>query len=290
MLTTELEPRRVALVASAHKAEPAPGLIVDRPLPGPEVDYVSPFLMIDHFGPTPIAAGSSGGLNPHPHRGFETVTLLFDGAMEHHDSLGNHGFLRPGDVQWMTAASGIVHAEYHEREFAERGGTLEGIQLWVNLPKSAKMNTPSYQDLSADRITEVPVDGGVARIIAGQFEGARGPARTHTPMLVMHLKFTGAGSASIDVPDGWNAVVYTIRGRAQTSGTDLRERQMAVFDEHGGAVNISTPGAADVLVLAGERIDEPVVSWGPFVMNTREEILRARDDYMNGRMGVLEQR
>ena len=290
MLTTELEPRRVALVASAHKAEPAPGLIVDRPLPGPEVDYVSPFLMIDHFGPTPIAAGSSGGLNPHPHRGFETVTLLFDGAMEHHDSLGNHGFLRPGDVQWMTAASGIVHAEYHEREFAERGGTLEGIQLWVNLPKSAKMNTPSYQDLSADRITEVPVDGGVARIIAGQFEGARGPARTHTPMLVMHLKFTGAASASIDVPDGWNALVYTIRGRAQTSGKDLRERQMAVFDERGGAVNISTPGAADVLVRAGERIDEPVVSWGPFVMNTREEILRARDDYMNGRMGVLEQR
>ncbi|MEO8630932.1 MAG: pirin family protein [Betaproteobacteria bacterium] len=290
MFTTELEPRRVALVASAHKAEPAPGLIVDRPLPGPEVDYVSPFLMIDHFGPTPVAAGSSGGLNPHPHRGFETVTLLLDGAMEHHDSLGNHGFLRPGDVQWMTAARGIVHAEYHEREFAERGGTLEGIQLWVNLPKSAKMNPPGYQDLSADRITEVPIAGGVARIIAGRFEGARGPARTHTPMLVMHLKLTGAGSASIDVPDAWNALVYTIRGRAQTSGNDLRERQMAVFDEHGGALNISTPGAADVLVLAGARIDEPVVSWGPFVMNTREEILQARDDYMQGRMGVLAQR
>ena len=155
MIATQLESRPVALVATSRKAEPAPGLIVDRPLPGPEVDYVSPFLMIDHFGPTAVAAGGKGGLNPHPHRGFETVTLLFDGAMEHQDSQGNHGVLRAGDVQWMTAARGIVHAEYHEREFAQRGGTLHGIQLWVNLPARDKMNPPGYQDISSHRIPEV---------------------------------------------------------------------------------------------------------------------------------------
>src|SRR4249919_3966145 len=152
--TIESTVRPIALIADSYKAEPAPGLIVDRPLPGPEVDYVSPFLMIDHFGPTPVPAGRSGGLMPHPHRGFETVTLLFEGAMEHQDSAGNHGVLRPGDVQWMTAASGILHAEYHEREFAKKGGTLQGIQLWVNLPAKHKMDPPAYQDLTANRIPQ----------------------------------------------------------------------------------------------------------------------------------------
>ena len=287
MIATLLESRQVVLVASSHKAEPAPGLTVDRPLPGPEVDYVSPFLMIDHFGPTTVAAGGKGGLNPHPHRGFETVTLLFDGGMEHQDSQGNHGVLRAGDVQWMTAARGIVHAEYHEREFAQRGGTLHGIQLWVNLPARDKMNLPGYQDITSSRIPEVRLDAGVARVVAGEFRGVRGPARTHTPMLVMHVKLAADGAAEVVVPGAWNALAYVISGRARASDAVLRERQMAVFGNDAARIELAAITDTDVLVLAGEPIDEPVVSWGPFVMNTTDQIIQARKDYASGQMGVL---
>jgi redox-sensitive bicupin YhaK (pirin superfamily) len=290
MIETQTQSRSVELVAASHKAEPAPGLIVDRPLPGPEVDYVSPFLMIDHFGPTTVRAGGAGGLNPHPHRGFETVTMLFDGAMEHHDSLGNHGLLRPGDVQWMTAAGGIVHAEYHEREFAERGGILHGIQLWVNLPARHKMDRPGYQDISASRIPEVAFGKGVARVVAGELQGVRGPARTHTSMLVMLLKLAPGSSIAVPMPDRWNALAYVIRGRARAAEVTLEERQMAVFGNDAPGIELNGATYADVLLLAGEPIDEPVVSWGPFVMNTVEQIVQARKDYANGRMGVLEER
>jgi redox-sensitive bicupin YhaK (pirin superfamily) len=290
MVTTKPQSRSVVSIARSHKAEPAPGLTVDRPLPGPEVDYVSPFLMIDHFGPTTVPAGGKGGLNPHPHRGFETVTLLFDGAMEHQDSQGGHGLLRAGDVQWMTAARGIVHAEYHEREFAQRGGTLHGIQLWVNLPARYKMNPPGYQDIHSARIPDVGLDAGVARVIAGEFEGRRGPARTHTPMLVMHVKLAAGGTAGVAVPGTWNALAYVIRGRARASEAALGERQMAVFGNDAPLVELAAITDADVLLLAGEPIDEPVVSWGPFVMNTAEQIIQARRDYASGRMGVLASR
>jgi quercetin 2,3-dioxygenase len=156
--------------------------------------------MIDHFGPTVIMPGGNGGLNLHPHRGFETVTLLFDGAMEHQDSQGDHGVLRPGDVQWMTAARGIVHAEYHEQGFARRGGTLYGIQLWVNLPARDKMNPPGYQDIASQRIPEVRLDAGVERVVAADFQGVRGPARTRTPMLVMLVRLIAGGVVEVPVP------------------------------------------------------------------------------------------
>jgi quercetin 2,3-dioxygenase len=290
MLASQLASRPIALIATSHKAEPAPGLIVDRPLPGPEVDYVSPFLMIDHFGPTAVAAGGKGGLNPHPHRGFETVTLLFDGAMEHQDSQGNHGVLRSGDVQWMTAARGIVHAEYHEREFARHGGSLHGIQLWVNLPARDKMNPPGYQDIGSARIREVGLGSGVARVVAGDFGGVRGPARTHTPMLVMHVKLAAGGVAEVPLPAAWNALAYVIRGRARASEALLRERQMAVFTNDAAVIELAAITDMEMLVLAGEPIDEPVVSWGPFVMNTTEQIIQARKDYASGRMGALAER
>jgi redox-sensitive bicupin YhaK (pirin superfamily) len=290
MIETKTRSRRVDLIANSYAAEPAPGLLVDRPLPGPEVDYVSPFLMIDHFGPLTVPAGGAGGLNPHPHRGFETVTFLFAGGLEHHDSLGNHGVLLPGDVQWMTAAGGIVHAEYHEREFAQRGGTLHGIQLWVNLPAHRKMDAPGYQDITSARIPEVEFDGGVARVVAGEFEGVRGPARTHTPMLVMHLKLAAGGDVCVPLPDNWNALAYVIRGGVRVSEATLDERQMAVFGYDAPLIELAAVADADVLLLAGEPIDEPVASWGPFVMNTAEQILQARSDFASGRMGVLAER
>lgn len=279
--------RGVAQVVAARKASPAPGMIVDRPLPAPEVDYVSPFLMIDHFGPERIAAGGGGGLNPHPHRGFETVTFLFEGAMEHQDSLGNRGLLRAGGVQWMTAARGIVHAEYHEKEFSRKGGTLHGVQLWLNLPARYKMSAPGYQDLASDVIPVVKRDGASVRVIAGEALGARGPAKTFTPVIALHVRLEEGAQVELPAPAGFNALAYVVSGSAESGGVSLLERHMAVMAEKGDAVAIRAVTPAELLVLAGEPIDEPVASWGPFVMNTSQEIIQAQKDYGAGRMGRL---
>jgi hypothetical protein len=279
--------RSVARVHDSYKAQPAPGLVVDRPLPGPGVDYVSPFLMIDHFGPETIRPGDSGGLNPHPHRGFETVTFLLDGVMEHHDSNGGHGVIRPDGAQWMTAAAGIVHAEYREQAFAQQGGTVHGVQLWINLPRRDKKAAPGYQDLPAASIPAVAVAGGVVRVIAGEHAGIKGAAKTFTPMQVLHIRLAAGGRAEIAVKPGWNALAYALVGAATVSGTALAERQMALFDDDGDSVVIEANEPLEMLLLAGEPINEPVVSWGPFVMNTREEIMQARQDYTAGKMGTL---
>ncbi|HEU5284769.1 MAG TPA: pirin family protein [Burkholderiales bacterium] len=290
MLQTSTALREVKLIAPAHKAQPAPGLIVDRPFPGPALDHLDPFLMLDHFGPEPIRPGEAGGLNPHPHRGFETVTIMLEGSMEHHDSQGNRGVIRPGGVQWMTAARGIVHAEYRGQELVQRGGTLHGVQLWVNLPRRFKMNPPGYQDLDPERIAEVPVSGGAVRAIAGEYGGVAGPARTFTPLAVLHLRLDTAGKAGIPVAAQWNAGAYLIRGAVRVNGRPLREREMAVFAQAEGDIEVAADAPSDVLVLAGQPIAEPVVSWGPFVMNTREEIVAAQRDYALGRMGSLPER
>jgi redox-sensitive bicupin YhaK (pirin superfamily) len=279
--------RSLALVAPARKAQPAPGLIVDRPLPGPEIDYLDPFLMLDHFGPDVVAPGEHGGLNPHPHRGFETVTIMLEGAMEHHDSQGNHGVIGPGDVQWMTAARGIVHAEYRESEFARRGGRLHGIQLWVNLPRAHKMRAPGYQDLARDRIPVVPVEGGEVRVIAGDFAGVTGPAHTFTPLGVLHVKLEPGARAGIPVAGDWNAAAYVIHGAVSTGGQHIAERRLAVFAPQARMIELLASAQSEVLLLAGQPIAEPVVSWGPFVMTTREEIVQAQRDYALGRMGSL---
>ncbi len=275
---TRLKPRSALRVIDSHYAEPAPGLRVLRPFPGPDLDYASPFLMLDHFGPERIRPGDEGGLNPHPHRGFETVTLLFQGAMEHQDSAGNHGLLRSGGVQWMTAGSGIVHAEYREREFVKEGGTLEGVQLWVNLPRKFKMEAPHYQDLPAERIPVVRLEGGEARVVAGELFGVTGPAQTYTPMIVAHLKLAARASAEIPIPGGFNSFVYAIRGSGRSSSLRFARNQLVEFRADGASVQVTAEEPFDLLFLAGEPIDEPVVSWGPFVMNTREEIIQARDD------------
>ncbi len=280
--------RSVASLHKSYPAEPAPGLHVMRPLPGPGVEQVDPFLMLDHFGPLAVAPGGNGGLNPHPHRGFETVTILFQGAMEHHDSAGNRGVLRPGDVQWMTAAGGIVHAEYHEHEFARQGGTLEGVQLWVNLPRRRKMDPPGYQDLPSARIPVVEVERGRIRVIAGQVGETGGAARTHTPISVLHLALQAGGRAAVALPSHHNAAVYVVRGGARTgAAVDLAWRDMAVFAHNADEVVIEAVSDSDLLLLAGEPIDEPVVSYGPFVMNTREEIFQAIQDFQGGKMGRL---
>jgi len=288
-MDTRLGPRSALRVIDSHHAEPAPGLKVLRPFPGPDLDYASPFLMLDHFGPERIRPGDEGGLNPHPHRGFETVTFLFQGAMEHHDSSGGHGQLRAGGVQWMTAGSGIVHAEYREKEFARTGGVLEGVQLWVNLPRKFKMEAPHYQDLPAEKFAVAKFPGGEARVVAGELLGARGPAETYTPIIAAHVKLEAGASVELPVPASFNAYVYAVRGSGRSSSAGFATNQLVEYRGDGGGVQVEASEALDFLLLAGEPIDEPVVSWGPFVMNTREEIIKARDDYLAGRTGRLEE-
>jgi len=289
-IDARLQPRSALRVIDSHHAEPAPELRVLRPFPGPDLDYASPFLMLDHFGPERIRPGDEGGLNPHPHRGFETVTFLFQGAMEHHDSSGGHGHLRAGGVQWMTAGSGIVHAEYREKEFVRTGGVLAGVQLWVNLPRKFKMEAPHYQDLPAEKFAIAKFPGSEARMVASELLGARGPAETYTPIIAAHVKLEAGASVELPVPASFNAYVYAVRGSGRTSTVAFAKNQLVEYRSDGGSVQVTASEALDFLLLAGEPIDEPVVSWGPFVMNTREEILKARDDYLAGRMGRLEER
>ena len=286
--------RSVVKILNSYPAEPAPGLHVMRPLPGPGLDYLDPFLMLDHFGPLTVAPGGNGGLNPHPHRGFETVTIMLEGAMEHHDSLGNRGLMRPGDVQWMTAASGILHAEYHEKEFARAGGTLHGIQLWVNLPARDKMNPPGYQDLPQAKIPVVEHGGATIHIIAGEINGTAGAARTHTPMIVARIAWANDATVTIPIPENFSAAIYVIDGTIDFSdGQAAQARQLALLANDGLSANIhgvasshAGPGTM-ALLLAGKPIAEPVASYGPFVMNTRAEIMQAVNDFQSGKMGRM---
>ena len=280
--------RSVVKILDSYPAEPAPGLHVMRPLPGPELDYLDPFLMLDHFGPLTVAPGGNGGLNPHPHRGFETVTIMLEGAMEHHDSLGNRGLMTPGDVQWMTAASGILHAEYHEKKFARTGGTLHGIQLWVNLPARDKMNPPGYQDLPQAKIPTIEDSGATMHLIAGDIRGVQGAARTHTPMLVARIAWKRAARVTIPIPENFNTAIYVIAGAIEFSDRQVGTAgQLCLLANDGLEASIHAAPGSMALVLAGEMIGEPVASYGPFVMNTRAEITQAVNDFQSGKMGRM---
>ena len=250
---------------------------------------LSPFLLLDYAGPMEFAATTDRrGVGEHPHRGFETVTIVYSGEVEHRDSSGGGGRIGPGDVQWMTAASGIVHEEFHGREFARRGGLFEMVQLWVNLPARDKKAPAGYQAITSDEIPTVPLGNGSARVIAGELAGTKGPARTFTPMHVWDLRLPSAERTDLKVPDGWTTALVVLRGELRVNGSDaLGAAEVGLFDRSGTDVCID--GAQDVtaLLLAGEPIDEPIVGQGPFVMNTPQEIRQAIVDYQNGRMGGL---
>jgi len=245
----------------------------------------NPFLMFDYAGPLEFApAGEPRGVGEHPHRGFETVTIVYEGVVAHRDSAGGGGVIGPGDVQWMTAAAGIVHEEKHEREFARRGGVLEMAQLWVNLPKTHKMSTPGYQAITS---AQIPVVGAV-RVIAGELDGVRGPARTFTPINVFDVRLTAGGRTVITVPEGHSAALAMLSGEVSVNGVAVSgEAQLAVLSREGRRVEIEAQAQSKLLFLGGEPIDEPVASYGPFVMNTQDEIRQAIDDYRAGRMGRL---
>ncbi|HEX7376686.1 MAG TPA: pirin family protein, partial [Pirellulales bacterium] len=251
---------------------------------------ISPFLMLDYAGPAEFPPSDEPrGVGEHPHRGFETVTIVYQGELEHRDSAGNHGKIGPGDVQWMTAASGVVHEEWHEQAFTRRGGVLEMVQLWVNLPAKHKMSPPRYQEILNAQIPVVPLaGGGLARVIAGEFAAATGPAKTFTPVTLLDLRLPAGGHAELALRDGHTALVLVLKGKALINGAEQAgEAELAVFDRAGERVNIAAEEDATVLLLAGEPIDEPVVSSGPFVMNTEDEIRQAIQDYRSGRMGRI---
>jgi len=249
--------------------------------------HISPSLLMDYSGPHYFEPTSHRrGVGQHPHRGFETVTIVYDGEVEHRDSAGNGGIIGPGDVQWMTAGGGILHEEYHAPAFAKTGGPFRVVQLWVNLPAKDKVTPGAYQGITAADIpdVELPDGAGHVRVIAGEFMGAKGPARTFTPMNVWDVRLNRDAEPSLDLPDGHTAILVVLTGHVTVNGSEQAgEAEVILLDREGGDVSVHADGDATLLVLTGEPIDEPVAGYGPFVMNTEAEIRQAIDDFNNGR-------
>jgi len=252
---------------------------------------VSPFLMLDYAGPQYFKPASEPrGVGEHPHRGFETVTLAYQGSVSHRDSSGNAGTIFPGDVQWMTAASGVLHEEFHEAEFTKKGGTFEMIQLWVNLPAKDKMSKPGYQAITKEQIPVVNfATGGHARIIAGELEGAKGPAKTFTAINLWDVILKAGEKVELTVPEGHNTAIVLRKGDATVNGSAKLngEAKIAALGRDGDTITLEAKEDSQLVLLSGEPINEPIASYGPFVMNTREEIMQAVEDYKFGRFGKL---
>jgi len=251
---------------------------------------MSPFLMLDYAGPAEFPPTTERkGVGSHPHRGFETVTIVYKGEVAHKDSTGQGGVIGPGDVQWMTAGSGILHEEFHAEGFAKNGGTLDMVQLWVNLPANLKMTKPAYQAILDQQIPniELKYGAGFARIIAGDFDGHRGPAHTFTPMNVIDLKLR-KGKAIIATHEGWNTSLVVLKGAVEAGdGVVAKDAQMLMFSSQGQDIQLNTLEDSIALLLSGEPIDEPIVGYGPFVMNTKEEITQAMQDFNSGSFGKI---
>ncbi|MEM7342115.1 MAG: pirin family protein [Actinomycetota bacterium] len=285
--------RRVARIVPSVSTLEGGGFPVNRPFPSPTLDLLDPFLLLDEMAPNEVPPGEAVGAPPHPHRGFETVTYILQGEVEHRDSAGNHGIIGPGDVQWMTAGDGIIHSEMPSERVQTEGGVGHGLQLWVNLPAELRRTAPRYQALTVDEIPTVSGDGWSAHVVAGSMLGVDGPADTHTPIGYARVTVQPGASMQIPATDGHAAAVYAFQGRAHLGeeGTELDTSQLAVFERDGGDLVLSVPvdvtEAFDALVLTGEPIGEPIARYGPFVMNTREEIVEAIDDFNAGRMGTI---
>jgi redox-sensitive bicupin YhaK (pirin superfamily) len=250
---------------------------------------MSPFIMLDynstyHFPPSEIPKG----VGVHPHRGFETVTIAYKGRVEHGDSSGGGGVIKEGDVQWMTAASGILHKEFHETEWSKTGGDFQMVQLWVNLPAKDKMSTPKYQAIANNEQTKVKLDQGEIEVIAGEYQGNKGPASTFTPMHVMNAKLEAGGKASFSFPAHYNTAMIVIEGNVLINGKDKAPTDhFVMFGNEGEEFNVQALDEAVVLIMSGEPILEPIVSHGPFVMNTSAEINQAFEDFQTGKFGYL---
>jgi redox-sensitive bicupin YhaK (pirin superfamily) len=254
--------------------------------------YLSPFILLDYAAPAEFKpALAPRGVGEHPHRGFETVTIAYQGEIDHRDSAGHKGRIGPGDVQWMTAASGIVHEEMHGKEFTKKGGTLEMVQLWVNLPARFKKAPPGYQDVVGSRTPVVPLpgDAGSVRVIAGEFERAKGAARTFTPIEVWDMRLRAGKTAKLNVPAGQSTALLFLHGGGRVNAAkSVDEGQLVVLEREGETLSVEAGADSTILLLSGAPLDEPVVGYGPFVMNTEKEIRQAMSDYRSGLMGHLD--
>ncbi|UJJ32257.1 pirin family protein [Halopseudomonas maritima] len=252
---------------------------------------LSPFLLLDYAGPSEFSPTTEArGVGQHPHRGFETVTIVYQGEVAHQDSTGQGGVIGPGDVQWMTAGAGILHEEFHSPEFSSTGGTLEMVQLWVNLPARAKMTAPGYQAILSADIPSVPLanNAGQVRVIAGELDAAKGPAQTHSAMHVWDLSLNADSYTAWQQPEGWTTALVVLSGQISVNGnTTVAPSQMATLAREGSDFSIVANSDARVLLLAGEPLDEPVVGYGPFVMNSQQEIVQAIQDFNSGRFGQM---
>lgn len=256
---------------------------------GLTMERMDPFIMLDyasryHFPPT----GKPKGVGVHPHRGFETVTIAYKGSVAHHDSAGGGGEIKEGDVQWMTAASGVLHKEYHAESFCATGGDFQMVQLWVNLPAKDKMSIPKYQAIENSHIPKIKVDGGIVEVIAGSYQNQQGAASTFTPVNMLNAKLTSGGSATFSFPSNHNTCILVIEGEVILNDTeDVPLDHLALFKNEGESFTIKATQQSIVLILSGEPINEPIAAHGPFVMNTREQIMEAFQDYELGKFGEL---
>jgi len=255
---------------------------------------ISPFLMMDHAGPVDFPPTKQKlGVGQHPHRGFETVTIVYQGGVSHRDSSGAGGTIGPGDVQWMTAASGLIHEEFHSEDFARQGGPFEMIQLWVNLPAKDKMTRPGYQGITSEQISSVdlPNDAGIARVIAGAYEteqgATAGAAHTFTPMNVWDMRLKAGRRLSIELPEGHTTSLYVLRGSLNVGAQIVKTTEMAVLQSTGTTLAFDILEDSVVLLLSGAPLNEPIVGHGPFVMNTSDEISQAMRDFKDGKFGQI---
>ena len=274
----------VVRLIRAQRAIEGDGFVVRRPFPTSSLSYIDPFLLFDHMGPADFGPGEGTGTPWHPHRGFETVTYLLEGDLEHRDSLGNHGYLRTGDTQWMTAGSGVLHKEGPSAASQKSGGRTHGLQLWVNLPASEKMTDPAYQDLRAEENAVDSRPGATVRVIAGDLFGLKGPGRTRTPIAYAHVTLDADAVVSTSLPDDEVVLAYAMTGGFRIGDTVVDEGVLAVID----GAELTLTGVAEqseIIVLTGKPIGEPVARYGPFVMNTDDEVRQAFIDFDHGRFG-----
>ena len=287
--------RTVAGVVNSIETLEGGGFLVRRPFPKPSFSEFDPFLLLDEMGPVELAPGEAKGAPEHPHRGFETVSYLLAGDMEHKDSRGHAGRMRAGDVQWMTAGSGVIHAEMPARDFARDGGRMHAFQLWVNLPKRDKMTKPRYQEIPNSQIPRATSGDGLVTVsvIAGEAMGKKAVIETRTPIIYLHYRIEPGGAVTQQVPGAYNAFAYVVDGEGLFGAEDecAGDGQMVLFTQDGDEVNLKNPADAkatlEVLLIAGVPLNEPVVRYGPFVMNTQAEIRQAIADDRLGRMSAI---
>lgn len=285
--------KSVRLISTSTPAQVGDGFFIRRPMPGAKIRLgeMSPFLLLDHAGPTAFEpTNKARGVDEHPHRGFETVTIVYEGELEHRDSQGGKGSIGAGDVQWMTAGAGVVHEEKHSERFTREGGTLEMIQLWVNLPAKDKMTTPRYQEILADQIPTVALgkQGSFIRLIAGEQEGQNGAAKTFSSLQLWDIRAKTNDDIQLQLKAGDNVALYVLAGAIQLAdGQQAAESELVVFDNDNELLTFTAQSDAKLLLMSGTPLNEPIANYGPFVMNRAEEIQQAMSDYRSGKMGRL---